>query len=88
VVFVTTYRHHVFGDRHLARTEEVIRAVCDDVECGLVEVNGETNHMHLLVDFPPKLALSRLVNSVKVSPPAGCAKSPPTCASTTGARNV
>ncbi len=27
--------------------------------------NGETNHVHLLVNFPPKVALSRLVNSLK-----------------------
>ncbi len=65
VVFVTKYRHRVFGDRHLARTEEVMRAVCDDVEVKLVEVNGENNHVHPLVNFPPKLAPSRLVNSLK-----------------------
>ncbi len=27
--------------------------------------NGETNHVHLLVHYPPKVALSRLVNSLK-----------------------
>jgi putative transposase len=31
----------------------------------LVEFNGETEHVHLLVDFPPTVALSRLVNSLK-----------------------
>ena len=42
-----------------------MRAACDDVEVERVEVNGENNHVHLLVDFPPKLAPSRLVNSLK-----------------------
>jgi putative transposase len=32
---------------------------------GLAEFNGESNHVHLLVNFPPKVALSRLVNSLK-----------------------
>jgi REP element-mobilizing transposase RayT len=27
--------------------------------------NGESNHVHLLVNFPPKMALSKLVNSLK-----------------------
>ena len=45
--------------------EQIIRAVCDDFDVELVEVNGEANHVHLLVDFPPTLALSRLVNSLK-----------------------
>ena len=65
MAFVTKYRHRVVGDRHLARMEQIIRAVCDDFDVELVEVNGEANHVHLLVDFPPTLALSRLVNSLK-----------------------
>jgi putative transposase len=65
LVFVTKYRHRVFSARHLERMEEVMRVVCADFECELVEFNGEANHVHLLVNFPPKVALSRLVNSLK-----------------------
>ena len=42
-----------------------MRAVCADFECELAEFNGENNHVHLLVNFPPKVALSKLVNSLK-----------------------
>ncbi len=42
-----------------------MRAVCEDFEVELVEFNGESNHVHLLVNFPPKVAVSRLVNSLK-----------------------
>jgi len=42
-----------------------MRAVCADVEAGLVEFNGESNHVHLLVNHPPKVVVSRLVNSLK-----------------------
>jgi len=65
LVFVTKFRHKVFTDRHLTRMEEIMRAVCADFECELVEFNGENNHVHLLVNFPPKVALSKLVNSLK-----------------------
>lgn len=65
LVFVTKYRHKVFTDAHLKRMEEIMRAVCADFECELVEFNGEDNHVHLLVNFPPKVALSKLVNSLK-----------------------
>lgn len=65
LVFVTKYRHEVFADRHLTRCEEIMRAVCEDFEAELVEFNGENNHVHLLVNFPPKVAVSRLVNSLK-----------------------
>jgi putative transposase len=65
LVFVTKYRHRVFSDTHLERMEEIMRAVCADFECEMVEFNGENNHVHLLVNFPPKVALSKLVNSLK-----------------------
>lgn len=62
---VTKYRHTVFADRHLERLEQVMRDVCADFECELAEFNGQGDHVHLLVNFPPKVALSRLVNSLK-----------------------
>lgn len=39
--------------------------VCADAECEPAGSNGEPTHVHLLVNFPPKAALSRLVNSLK-----------------------
>jgi putative transposase len=65
LVFVTKFRHKVFGDRHLARMEQIMRDVCADFEAELVEFNGEHNHVHLLVNHPPKVAVARLVNSLK-----------------------
>ena len=65
LVFVTKYRHPVFSSQHLGRMEEIMRDVCTDFGCDLAEFNGEGSHVHLLVNFPPKVALSRLVNSLK-----------------------
>jgi putative transposase len=62
LVFVTKYRHPVLTAAHLTRVEEIMRAVCADFE---TEFNGEANHVHLLVNFPPKVALSKLVNIPK-----------------------
>ncbi|MGH3373567.1 MAG: IS200/IS605 family transposase [Actinoallomurus sp.] len=46
-----------------------MRDVCADFETDLVEFNGENNHVHLLINHPPKVAVARLVNSLKsVSP--------------------
>jgi putative transposase len=65
LVFVTKYRHAVFADRHLVRLEEIMRDVCAGFEAGPAEFNGEGSHVHLVVNFPPKVALSKLVNSLK-----------------------
>jgi putative transposase len=36
-----------------------------DFEAQLVEMNGEIDHVHLLVNYPPKHSVSSLVNSLK-----------------------
>ena len=41
------------------------RTVCEDFGAELREFNGETDHVHLLVFYPPKVAVSNLVNSLK-----------------------
>ncbi|MFI7625200.1 IS200/IS605 family transposase [Microbispora rosea] len=64
MVFVTKFRHRVFTGAHLER-KQIMRDVCADFETELAEFNGDANHVHLLVTFPPKVALSRLVNSLK-----------------------
>ena len=65
VVFVTNYRHRVFGDRHLRHIREIMRAVGADFEAELAAFHGEANHVHLPVNHPPKVAVSKLVNSLK-----------------------
>ncbi|MFE9812983.1 IS200/IS605 family transposase [Streptomyces sp. NPDC005227] len=42
-----------------------MRTVCEDFAVELADPNGENYHVHLLVNFSPKVALSKLVNSLK-----------------------
>jgi putative transposase len=42
-----------------------MRKVCDDFSPDLRESNGEPGHVHLLVQYPPKVPVSALVNSLK-----------------------
>lgn len=65
LVFVTKYRHKVFTDEHLTALERIFADVCASFDCRLEEFNGETDHVHLLVSFPPTVEISRLVNSLK-----------------------
>lgn len=65
LVFVTKYRRGVFDNQILHDMETIMRDVCRDLECQLIEFNGEDDHVHLLVSYPPKLPLSTLINSLK-----------------------
>jgi len=65
LVFTPKYRRGPFTGEILARCEEIMREVCADFGAELREFNGEADHVHLLVHYPPKVALSRLVGALK-----------------------
>lgn len=65
LVFVTKYRRGVFTKEILNDLKPIFASVCADFEAELVEFDGEDDHVHLLVSYPPKLAVSSLVNSLK-----------------------
>ncbi|BBE51052.1 Transposase [Ferriphaselus amnicola] len=65
LVFVAKYRREVFDGDAIDRMRRMFGKVCKDMEASLVEMDGEDNHVHLLVEYPPKLAVSVLVNSLK-----------------------
>ena len=65
LVFVTKYRYEVLTPDALESLREIFDAVCRDFEAELVETNGEEDHVHLLVHYPPKVPVSKLVNSLK-----------------------
>lgn len=49
----------------MGRLKSILTDICKDFEAELVEFNGEPDHVHLLVHYPPKVPLSSLVNSLK-----------------------
>ncbi len=65
LVFVTKYRRGVFTKVILEDMRSVFETVCHDFEAELVEFDGEDDHVHLLVNYPPKVSVSTLVNSLK-----------------------
>ncbi|WP_302311236.1 IS200/IS605 family transposase [Parasutterella excrementihominis] len=65
LVFVTKYRRSVFTKAVLEDLKEIFASVCQDFEAELVEFDGEKDHVHLLINYPPKVSVSRLVNSLK-----------------------
>jgi putative transposase len=65
LVFVTKYRRGVFTKIVIDDLRDVFDGVCKDFEAELVEFDGEDDHVHLLVNYQPKVAVANLVNSLK-----------------------
>lgn len=65
LVFVTKYRRPVFTDSLLTDCQRLMTDICADLGAQMREFNGETDHVHLLVHYPPSMAISTLVNRRK-----------------------
>ncbi len=65
LVFTTKYRRGAFTDEILTRCREVMADISADFGAELTEFNGEDDHVHLLIQYPPTVQLSVLVNSLK-----------------------
>ena len=65
LVFVTKYRKRVFDSKILTEMEQIFKDICNISESKLVEFEGEDDYVHLLVEYPPKVCISKLVNSLK-----------------------
>lgn len=65
LVFVTKYRREVLAKVILDDLRPMFASVCTDFEAELVEFDGEDDHVHLLVNYPSKVSVSNLVNSLK-----------------------
>ena len=65
LVFVAKYRRRVFTEASLADLGVIFTSVCEDFGAELIEMDGEDDHVHLLVNDPPKVVVSVLVNSLK-----------------------
>ena len=67
LVLVTKYRRRCITAPMLERFREIAQARCEGWGGKLLEVNGEPDHVHLLVSLPPNLDLSNFVNNLKTT---------------------
>jgi putative transposase len=62
---VTKYRKKVLTGDSLVVIEASFKEVAKKMNFNIVEFNGETDYVHVLIDYLPKLSVSGIVNSLK-----------------------
>mgnify|MGYP000529205457 CR=1 FL=1 len=65
LVCVTKYHQFVLTAESLAVIENSFREVAVKMDFQVLEFNGEANHIYALIEFPPKLSVSQIVNALK-----------------------
>lgn len=67
LVFVTKYRRKILDQAMVRRLGEVFRSVAEKWDSQLIEFNGESDHVHLLLSYPPHKLLSNLIANLKAT---------------------
>lgn len=65
LVLVTKYRRKVINSTILSRLNEIFKDTLEKWDSQLVEFNGEPDHVHLLISYPPHTQLSKLIANLK-----------------------
>jgi putative transposase len=65
LVCVTKYRRPILTAESLAVLEVSFREVATKMGFEIEEFNGEPDHVHVLIEYPPKLSISQMVNALK-----------------------
>lgn len=65
VVWCPKYRRPVIEGAVDERLKQIIREVCAERECNLIELETMPDHVHLLVECDPQYGIHRLVKQVK-----------------------
>ena len=65
LVLVTKCRRKCISPEMLVRLKKISTRIISTWEGELLEFNGESDHVHLLLSIPPKVAPSALVNNLK-----------------------
>ncbi len=65
LVLVTKYRRRILTGAVLARASDILSGTCEAWRGSVLECSGEADHLHALIDLPPKVRPSDLVNIAK-----------------------
>lgn len=67
LIFTTKYRREIFDGVMIQQLRSAFESACEKLDCQILAMDGEADHVHLLVEYPPRLSISVLVNSLKAT---------------------
>ena len=65
IVFAPKYRRQVFYGEHKAEIGKILRELCDWKGIHIIEAEVCPDHIHMLVEIPPKMSVSSFMGFLK-----------------------
>lgn len=65
IVWTPKFRHKVLKGKLRKDVYRLIHVYCTQLNCIVLELNVQIDHVHLVVKIPPKLSISNLMGALK-----------------------
>jgi putative transposase len=65
IVLVTKSQKKILNLEMIQRLEEIVKETCIKWKARVREFNAESDHCHIIVDYPPDIALTKLIANLK-----------------------
>ncbi len=65
LVFHTKYNRRMLNGEIQKRAQEIAEETLDSLGCELIKIKVHPNYIHILIGYPPKLAMAKIANKVK-----------------------
>ena len=65
LVIITKYRRKILTKEMIEDVKELASNILNKNECGLLEISGEKDHVHILFETLPTTNLTKLINCIK-----------------------
>jgi putative transposase len=66
LVWCPKYRKKIFENHQIREhAEQLIRKICEEYDFELIEMDISTEHVHILLSFPPKHSIGEVVRLIK-----------------------
>ena len=65
IILVTKYRKKILNLEMINRLENIFEETCIKWKARVREFNASSDHCHILIDYPPDIALTKLIANLK-----------------------
>ncbi len=65
IVWITKYRYHVLQGDIQRRCRDIVKQICDALDVKILKGVVSKDHVHIHVEYPPKVSVSEMVKMLK-----------------------
>lgn len=65
IVITPKFRAKILTGELAHQCEQIIRKICLDLDCRIIEMAVDPNHVHIFLRYPPKRSLSYITKRIK-----------------------